>query len=47
VAALRLVDLGEATSRGHVVEAVTVAEHARHRYGTGELPEVPDGTLTS
>ena len=39
----RLLDFGEPAQRGHDVETVTVAEHARHGDGAGELLEVFGG----
>ena len=41
--ARRLVDVGESAQRGDDVEAVTVAEYARHRHRSGELLEILGG----
>ena len=45
VTARGLVDVGQPAQGGHDVEAVTVAEHARHRHRSRELPEVLGGRL--
>ena len=39
----RLLEFSQPAQRGHDVEAVTVAENARHRHRPGELLEVLGG----
>mgnify|MGYP001827845452 CR=1 FL=1 len=45
VPALGLVDIGEAAQGGDDVDAVTVAQHARHGDGSGELLEIFGGRV--